>query len=351
MADSNDTPAAAAADDDRHGARRRSEQRRLGRALWQGAVALLVAILALALAAIAGWRIARIEPAVEHARANDELAERDLAAIRAAIARLEARAAASEADLARLAALPHEAELLGNRVARIEDRVEAPQRAVARSEATGLVALADERLGLEHDVAGAIRLYQAAAVRLATANDAGALAIRAQLERDLERLRAVPQPDVTALGARLAAAGEVVRTLPMLGMIRGDYAAPGTAADGATGLTRAWQQFTTSLHELVSVRRVSDASVRLVSMEEIAVRREHLESLLFAARLAVLRGDDTEYAASIGEARDWLARFFDTRAAPGQALEAELAALAGARVSPEIPDLAPTLRMMRAVPR
>jgi uroporphyrin-III C-methyltransferase len=353
MPEPNAAPAAAVSGDSADSAERRSterrhgEQRRVARALWQGALALLLGVVAITLAALAGWRIVGIERALERDRSAGQLASRDLDALRAAIGKLEAQSAERTAALGRLEPLPHALELLGLRVATIEERIEAPQRAVARVEAAHLVELAGHRLALERDVAGAIRLYVAAATRLAGQSDAASLRARAQLERDLALLRAVPEPDVGTIGARLAAAGAVVRELPMLGMIKGQYLPPGEPATPTPGLARAWQQFTTSLHDLVTVRRISDASVELVSMEEIGVRRHHLETLLFAARLAALRGDDADYAASLAAARDWLGRFFDLHDTRGRALDAELAALAASRVSPAIPDVSGSLQLLR----
>lgn len=350
MADSNDTSIAAGdLEEHRHTERRRGEQRRIARALWQGAVAILVAIVALLLATIGGWHLLTMERALEHARSTDELARGNLDSLRTAITRLEASTAANTAELSRLAPLPEANEKLDERLARIEERIETPQRVVARVEAAHLVELAIHRLTLERDLPGATRLYEEAAARLAAANDGLGLRLRAQIERDLERLRAIKQLDIGAVGARLAAAGEVAHTLPMLGMIQSEYQPGQTEPSGAHGIARAWQELRDQMRELVTVRRVSDASVQLVSLEESSIRRQHLEALLFAARLAVLRGDDADYAANLADARNWLGRFFDTHATRGQALDSELAALAALRISPEIPDLSATLKLMRAV--
>ena len=218
---------------------------------------------------------------------------------------------------------------------------------MARVEAAYLVELAGHRLALERDVRGAIVLYEAADARLAAVTDPGFTRIRAQLGRDLAALRAVAEPDLPAIGARLAAAGESARRLPMLGAIKSQYLPPGRQAAPNPGLKRAWQQFTTALRELVTVRRVSEAAVGLVSMEEIGVRRLHLETLLIAARFAALRGEQREYVASLGNARDWLASFFDGQDAGVQALSAELAELEGVAVSPPLPDVSGSLRLLR----
>jgi len=349
MPDTDSTPpsAADATADRRHAERRRGEQRRLERALWQGAIGLLFGLVAVAVALIAGWRVLALERSLEADRSAGRLESRDLERLQGALAKLEARTAANADALARLEPLPGRVETLDGRVARIETRIEAPQRAVARVEAAHLVELAGHRLALERDVRGAIALFEAADARLADSSDPATLRLRAQLARDLAALRAVSAPDVGAIGARLAVAEATVRSLPMLGAIRNEYAPPGSEPLPPAGLARAWGQLTTAFQDLVSVRRVSDATVRLVSLEEMGVRRHHLETLLFAARLAALRADQSDYAANLAAARDWLGRFFDGKDPATRAVDEELAALAASRVNPDLPDVSGSLKLLR----
>lgn len=349
MSDADDTAPPSPRDlpeDQRFVDRRRGEQRRVARALWQGAVALLLALLAVIVTVFIAWRVVRLENALERDRSADRLAGKDLELIRSSIAKLEREGEATHATLEPLEPLPSRLERTEERLASIEGRIEAPQRVVARVEAAHLVELAQHRLTLERDVAGAAQLFAAANERLSSINDPTTLSIRSQLERDLARLRAVPEPDVGAVGARLAAVGTAVRDLPMLGMIKDQYVPPGDEPTPGPGLARAWQQLRI-LGDLVTVRRVSDAAVQLVSMEEIGVRRHHLETLLFAARLAALRGDDADYAATLGDARNWLGRYFDPHDARVQAANTELTALASSRVSPDIPDVSGSLKLLR----
>lgn len=345
--DSTPPNATDAAADRRHAERRRGEQRRLERALWQGAVGLLLGLVAVAIALVAGWRVLALERSLEADRSAGRLASRDLELLQSALAKLEARTAANGDALARLEPIPGRVATLDERFARIEARIEAPQRAVARVEAAHLVELASHRLALERDVRGAIVLFEAADARLADSGDPATLRFRAQLARDLAALRAVTAPDVGVIGARLAAAEARVRDLPMLGTIKNQYAPPGSAPPPQPGLARAWGQLTTAFQDLVSVRRVSDATVRLVSLEEMGVRRHHLETLLFAARLAALRADESDYAANLAAARDWLGRFFDAKDPATRAVDEELAALAASRVSPDLPDVSGSLKLLR----
>jgi uroporphyrin-3 C-methyltransferase len=346
MTDPTPSPHADDGPDARQRERHRGDLLRAERALRHGAVALLLAILALGAALFALWRTLDTERTLE-ARHAALLDARDHELVASALTR--ARDPAVADALARLEPLASRVAALDERLARTEARLEAPERAVARVEAAHLVELATRRLELEQDVTGAALLFEAADARLATRGDAGALRIRAQLAHDLAALRATAQPDLRAIGARLAGAEATVRELPMLGAIRGQYLPPG-AGDGGSGAARAWQRLTTSLQDLVSVRRVSDASVRLVSVEEIGVRRRHLQTLLFAARLAALRADQVEYAADLAEARDWLARYFDPADGRTRVVAAELEALGANRVAVPLPDVSGSARLLRATP-
>lgn len=346
MPDTPPAPDTADSHDSRHADRRRGAQRRLQRALWLSSLSLLLGVGAIAATLVIGWRTLGLEAyRAADSRVNN-LERQDSLALQQRIAALEANDTATRAALAGLRPLPAQLDGLGGRVGAIESRIEAPQRAVARVEAAHLVELAHHRLTLERDVRGATALLSAADARLAAAADPGTARIRAQLRHDLDALGAVRAPDQASLAGRLAAAEAAVRTLPMVGAIQSSYRPPGSEAEAPPGLRRAWQRFTTSFSDIISVRRVSQATVEIVSMEEIGVRRHHLETLLFAARLGALRADETEYHANVDAARDWLQRFFDSGNPATAALATELAELATARVSPDLPDVSGSLKLL-----
>ena len=55
--------------------------------------------------------------------------------------------------------------------------------------------------------------------------------------------------------------------------------------------------------------------MRLVTREEESLRRQHLELLLFAARIAAMQQDRRGLRAVVRAADAWLAEFFDGRGA------------------------------------
>lgn len=327
--------------------RREGERRRIERAARQGALGLLFGLLGFALAAVLAWRQIVVERDLARERGSSALASRDLELIRAQLRDLEKRAAENAEALGRLAPLPGAVESARVQLEGIESRLSAPQRAVARVEAAHLVEFALHRLQLERDVAGATQLFEAADARLAAANDPALAPARAQLLRDLGALKGATRTDVRAIAGRLARLEDLTDTLPMLGAIQSQYVPPGEARTPEPGLARAWQQLTTSLRDLVAVRRVSEAAIELVSLEEIGVRRQHLETLLFSARLAALRGDATEYETALRTASEWLERYFDVRDERVRNAATELADLERLPVAAPVPDVSASLRLLR----
>jgi uroporphyrin-3 C-methyltransferase len=342
---------AGASSERRQAERLSSDRQRVDRLAWQSATALLLALIALGLAGVFAWRhvvlTRELDAALEREQRSGQLAARDFDALRASLTALERRTAANGGALEPLTPLPGRVAELERGFSEVQARIEQPQRAVARTEAALLVELGERRLQMDRDVEGAAALYAAADQRLAQYHDPGTQAIRAQLARDLETLRAVVPPDLSAIVARLARAEQAIGQLPVLGSIKTHYTPPGATITERPGLARAWQQLTTSLNNLVRIRRVSDAAVELVSLEESDVRRHHLEALVFAARLAALRGDEAEYQLGLHTARDWLTRFFDTQDPRVAALAGELKELEDTRIAVPLPDVSGSLRMLR----
>jgi len=342
---------AGATSERRQAERLSSDRQRVDRLAWQSAAALLIALLAFGLAAVFGWRHVVLTRELDAALAREQragqLAARDFDELRAGLSAVERRTAANTSALEPLTPLPARVAELERGYGEVQARIEQPQRAVARTEAALLVDLGQRRLQMDRDVEGAAALYTAADARLAQYHDPGTEAIRAQLARDIESLPAVVPPDLSAIATRLARAEQSIEHLPVLGSIQTHYTPPGATITESPGLARAWQQLTTSLNNLVRIRRVSDAAVELVSLEESDVRRHHLEALVFAARLAALRGDEAEYHLGLHTARDWLTRFFDTQDARVTALAGELKELEDSRIAPPLPDVSGSQRMLR----
>jgi uroporphyrin-3 C-methyltransferase len=315
-----------------------------------------LAAVALVLAIYAHWRFGQFDERIDRMRghltevreAQDRFgAQQDL---------LAARIEQAHSDLAQqvgdLREVPAQVGELGQTVAELRARTEAPQRAWVRAEALYLLELAERRLRLEHDVPTAIAAMESAEARLANVSDPALAEVREQLAREIAALRAVNVPDVPDIIARIAALEAQSREFRVLGVPVSKARRVGQPkAEDFGPLDRAMNRFGQAWHDLFSYRRVEPAMSRLVTREEEALRRQHLDLLLFAGRVAAMQQDRTAYAQSVQAAGDWLERYFDSRDETVAAARAELAALGAIDVDPARPEVGTAARTLQRLTR
>jgi uroporphyrin-3 C-methyltransferase len=206
---------------------------------------------------------------------------------------------------------------------------------------------ASQQLALAGNVRAALIALQAAEARLQRMNRPQLLALRRALARDIERLKAAPQVDAVAIGARLEALAALVETLP-LAMEARPPAAPVPAAGAAENAwARFWREVWGELKQLVRVQQMDQPDVALLAPAQAYFLRENLKLRLLGARLALAARDGAAYQADLKAAREWIGRYYDTRH-PGvvQAL-AQLRNLQEAKVGLDPPDISATLEAMR----
>jgi uroporphyrin-3 C-methyltransferase len=310
--------------------------------------------LALLLALYAHWRFGQFDERIDRLRTH-------VGEVRAAQARLDAQAAALDGKLGEASAsfreqirelreMPTQVGELGRAVAELRARTEAPQRAWVRAEALYLLELGARRLALEHDVPTAIAAMESADARLATVTDPAVAEVRAQLARELAALHAVDVPDVPNVIERLIALEAQVENYRVLGVPVGQARRLGAGDAGKSGaFDRAMNRLGQAWHDLFSYRRVEPGMSRLVTGEEESLRRQHLELLLFAARVAAMQQDRTAYVQSLQAATEWLERFFDARHAAVGAARTELATLSAIDVDPARPKVGAAAQLLQRV--
>jgi len=325
------------------------------RAGGSGASPMLVAfaVLALLLAIYAHWRVGQFDDRIDRVRRQvvelRALQDRLTGQISTLTARLETSQQAMRSELRGLQELPAQLAMLGRGVEELRSRTEAPQRAWARAEALYLLDLAERQLYLDRDVGTAIAAMEAADARLASFSDPAMAEVRRLLAQDLAALRAVPLPDLAAVLARIARLEDAVPTLPVLG-VPVTRESRGSAEPQPTGaFGRALRRVAEALSSLVSLKRVDPATSRLVTQEEQSLRRQHLELLLFAARVSAMQPDGAAYAQSLAAAGTWLTQFFDPSSPEVKAARAEIEALRSANVEPPRPKIGAAARQLQGL--
>ena len=323
----------------------------------QGVSPMLVAlvVLGLLLAVYAHWRFGQFDERIDRLRGqltelravNDQLDAR----LQTLAGDLESSRSTWRSEVRGLREVPGQLDALSRSVEELRARTEAPQRAWVRAEALYLMELAERRLRLERDVETAIVALESADARLATLDDPAVREVRAKLALELAALRAVPVPDIADVLTRIGRLEDGVPTLPVIGMPASQARRDRPEAEAPGVFERAWRRVRQAMRDLVSLRRIEPATARLVTQEEESLRRQHLELLLFGARVAAMQPDGAAYAQSLRAADVWLQQYFDTSKPEVEAAGKELAALELTIIEPPLPAVGEAGRLLQGVIR
>jgi uroporphyrin-3 C-methyltransferase len=329
------------------------KSRRAGHGVSPMLVALVV--VGLLLAVYAHWRFRQFDERID--RLRGQVAElrsvqgRIESRIESVAADLESSRATWRAELRGLREVPAQVDELGQSFEELRARTEAPQRAWARAEALYLLELAERRIELEGDVQTALTAMESADARLATVDDPAVRQVRSRLATEVAALRAVELPDIAALLARIGRLEDEVPSLPVLGMPATQSRRVESEPVAGGPFERAWLRIKQASRDLLSLRRIEPATARLVTQEEESLRRQHLELLLFAARVAAMRPDGAAYDQSLRAAATWIGEYFDGSSPEVAAATAEINALAGINIDPALPEVGAAARLLQGVIR
>lgn len=207
------------------------------------------------------------------------------------------------------------------------------------------VSIAAQQLQLAGNVEAALIALSGAEARLAQSAQPQFLPLRKLINRDIERLKALPSADVTGIALKLDGLIDAVPNLPLAFEHRPASAAkpPQAAAEKAPAdapavlaATAAWQGMLSSwlgevwheLRQLVRIERIDTPDPGLLAPREVFFLRENLRLRLLSARLALFARDGRGFRNDLQQAAAWLEQYFDTRA---PAVKDALATLQGLR--------------------
>ena len=208
--------------------------------------------------------------------------------------------------------------------------------------------IASQQLQLAGNVKAALIALQTADTRLQRLDRPQLLGLRKAINRDIERLKALPHVDAIAISVRLDGLIAQADSLPLAMVGRPQPESPAAAKDAQEGAwTRFWREAWTELKQLVRVQRMDRPEAPLLAPSQTFFLRENLKLRLVGARLALLARDATSYKADLKAARDWLGRYYDTRNNNVSHAIAVLRNLHEADVSIEVPDITASLEALR----
>lgn len=207
--------------------------------------------------------------------------------------------------------------------------------------------IANQQLQLAGNVKAALIALQNADMRLQRMERPQLTPLRKTLDRDIERLRALPHVDTVGISIRLDNLTAAVDRLPLAMEVR----PPATAAPDNKDEGGAWMRLAreawAELRQLVRIQHMDKPDVPLLAPQQSFFLRENLKLRLIGARLALLGRDETSYKADLKAAREWLERYYDMRDNSVIHATSVLRNLHSSEISIEVPDISATLDALR----
>jgi uroporphyrin-3 C-methyltransferase len=103
------------------------------------------------------------------------------------------------------------------------------------------------------------------------------------------------------------------------------------------------------VRQLVRLEVADRPAAPLVPPAQAYFLRQNLRLRLLSARIALLGHDDATFKSDIAAAEEWVRQYFDLRAKPVQALQANLKQLAATPMGAAVPDLSRSLEAVRVL--
>ncbi len=286
-----------------------------------------------------GERIAAINGAQSAVRAGIESAEDQVVAVTAEIERLRSKidgAAAAQTDLQRS-------------VSALYERETQTSADWFLAEAEYLVLAATQRLALERDVETAVAALRAADQRLRSAEHPDLIPIREQIIRDMAALEAINLPDVEGWAIYLAKTIDQVDALPTK-PIAEEVKAFGTVRNGefkAEDWHRLADDVWSNLVDLVEVKDAELPDSVLFDPELRYFLRQNLKLELASARLALLRRDHANLAASAALIKGLFDAYYDVDDAAVVSIIKRLDEATALELTPPLPNISGSLDVIR----
>ncbi len=219
------------------------------------------------------------------------------------------------------------------------------------AEADYLLRLASHRLLLARDTGSALAAMQTADERLRDLADPAVIPVRNSLAEDISRLKAVHEPDIAGLSARLSALAHEVDKLPLLSAYTARKPTNVKPDSAENPRIEDWKQLPEAIwgdiKKLLVIRERHGKVIPLLSPEQHFFLIQNLKLQLEQARLALLDAEQDIYQERLQTAADWIRNFFKQDDPATQAMLTQLEQLAAENIRPTLPDIGASYRALQ----
>lgn len=218
------------------------------------------------------------------------------------------------------------------------------------SEVEYLMSIAQHKLVLEHDFAGAAKTLDAASALIAELADPGLLPVRVQISDEIAKLKTRARPDLVGMTLLLSRLGQQI-----------SFLTPGYQSKEVLSADSKVEQAPISDPNLPLDKKVKNFISSLVTIktskpetekrEQTAIVdvTEKLEDNLKLTRWTVLERDSTQYQRLMQQNIALFKEYYDLENAANADFYDALLKLGKSSLKPELPDISGSLRLLREI--
>jgi uroporphyrin-3 C-methyltransferase len=207
--------------------------------------------------------------------------------------------------------------------------------------------IANAQLQLANNPQLATLAMRMADERITQLSDPALTDVRRAIADELAALEVMEKPDLEGATLTLASLASVVESLPLAGGPVDGERADGEEAIDASTADRAWSSVKNAMSGLVKVTPPDQAKLALVSPDAEYFLRSNIALQLQAARLALLRGEQRIFEATLDDTNVLLESYFDVESTQVQSAQQTIAEIRSSVVTTAMPDISASLRLLR----
>lgn len=183
--------------------------------------------------------------------------------------------------------------------------------------------------------------------RVTQLSDPALIDVRRTIADELAALELMDKPDLAGVTLTLASLARVVESLPITSPSQGTATTDAANSDEQGNAAKAWSSVKDAMSGLVKVTPPEQAKLQLLSPDVEYFLRNNIAMQLQAARLALLRGEQTLFEQALDDAGALLKTYFDTESAQVISAQQTLAEIRTDVSTTAIPDISNSLRLLR----
>lgn len=219
------------------------------------------------------------------------------------------------------------------------------------AEVEQLLLIAEQQLQLSANVKAALIAMQQADDRLKHMDRAALNGLRKAINRDIDKLRTLPDVDVQDIKFRLDNLIAEVDTLQLVQDIAHVPQEKNIAMITPVSDEAAWRRLLREVWEdmsrLVRIENTQKRELPLLPPTQTFFLRENLKLRLLSARLSLLSRDDMSFKHDLQSAQEWIIRYFDVQSTSGALAVTTLQKLRESSINIELPDVSASLEAAR----